>query len=65
MMIEIHQQDGRSVFVAPEAVASVEEAGTSSQWHGIRARVRLHDGTVYETSDTAAKVAQTVNEARG
>ena len=34
--------------------AKVTEAGTSSQWHGIRAVVRLFDGSIIESSEGLA-----------
>ncbi len=43
-------------YVAPDNIARVTEASTSSQWHGIRAIVRLFDGDVLECSDTAHEI---------
>ncbi len=40
-------------YVASNNIARVTEASTSSQWHGIRAIVRLFDGDVLECSETA------------
>lgn len=63
-MIELHDANGRARFVAAEAIASVAEAGNSSQWHGIRSFVKLFDGEVIECSKPAADVAAAVRLAR-
>jgi hypothetical protein len=47
-MFELKKPDGRTVLVAPAAVARIDETCTSSKWHGINCIVRLFDGTVLE-----------------
>lgn len=44
-------------YVAKENIARITEAGTSSQWHGIRSYVKLFDGTTLECSETASYIA--------
>jgi hypothetical protein len=62
-VIELVDSNGRSVFVAPSAIACVTEAGASSQWHGIRCFVRLFDGRVVEATQTAREVSEAVAKA--
>lgn len=64
-MIELTDREGRSTFVAPSAIASVAEAGVSSQWHGTRSYVRLFDGRVIEASQTAHAISEAVSKATG
>ncbi len=52
-MIEIRDYKGISHYVARDAIATVTVAATSSQWHGIRAYVKLFDGSIIESGDTA------------
>ena len=52
-MIEIRAHNGTRHYVSPAAIASVSETGASSMWHGVRSIVRLFDGTVIESDDTA------------
>jgi len=59
-MIELTLVDGRRKYVAPSAIASVTETGASSQWHGIRAVVKLFDGTSVEVCDSAHEVMRAI-----
>ena len=43
--------EGQRIYLAPSAIAQVIEAGTSSQWHGIKAIVRTFDGRVLEVRE--------------
>lgn len=56
-MIEVTDCGGRRHYLAPAAIASVSEAGTSSQWQGIRSRVRMFDGRTIEARDTVDEIA--------
>lgn len=56
-VIRITGIDGRAHYVSPSAIASITEAGASSQWHGVKAIVRLFDGRVIEASETAQEIA--------
>jgi uncharacterized protein YlzI (FlbEa/FlbD family) len=60
-MIQLTTPEGRRAFVSPQAIASVCEAGVSSQWHGTRAIVRMVDGRVIEVSESAAEVSEMVD----
>lgn len=55
-MIEITDYKGLKHYVAPSAIAQISEASASSQWHGIRCYVKLFDGTVIESGDTADRI---------
>lgn len=55
-MIELHAPDGRKMYLARAAVAQVTEAGTSSQWHGIRSVVRALDGRAIEVRETVEEI---------
>lgn len=52
-------------YLAPQAIARVTEAGTSSQWHGIRSIVRTFDGAVLECSETAHEINKAIEAAHG
>ena len=52
-------------YVAPANIARITEAGTSSQWHGIRSLVRLFDGAVLECSEVAADIAKELATKQG
>lgn len=49
-------------YVAPAAISRITEAGTSSQWHGIKSIVRLFDGGVLECSESASSISELANE---
>lgn len=59
-MINLTDNKGRDHFVAPSAIARVQEAGTSSQWHGVCAIVHTFDGQVLEVRERAADIARQV-----
>lgn len=64
-MIRLHDHEGRSIFLAPDAVAKITEAGTSSQWHGIRSYVKTFDGEVLEVGESSHEIALMLEKARG
>ncbi|WP_430317170.1 hypothetical protein [Pseudomonas sp. p1(2021b)] len=64
MMIELTDINRRKHYLAPAGIARVQEAGTSSQWHGICAIVRTFDGQVLEVRERAADIAQQLNMRR-
>ena len=47
-MIRIFDANSHEIFLAAEAIASITQAGTSSQWHGIRSFVKTFDGRTIE-----------------
>lgn len=63
-MITLTNINGLKTHLAPDAIARVEEAGASSQWHGICAIVRTFDGQVLEVRERAADIAQQLNRRR-
>lgn len=63
-MINLTDNKGRDHFVAPSAIARVQEAGTSSQWHGVCAIVHTFDGHVLEVRERAADIARQVGMRR-
>lgn len=59
-MIKLTDMNGRDVYLAARNVASVNEAGQSSQWHGVRSIVRTFDGAVIECQEEARHVARLI-----
>lgn len=57
-MIQLTGINRNAIHLAPAAIASVTEAGASSQWHGICSIVRTFDGQVLEVRERAADIAQ-------
>lgn len=55
-MIALHDTEGRAIYLAPAAIAQINEAGASSQWHGIRAYVKTFDGKTLEVRETAREI---------
>lgn len=56
-MILVTDINGRKHYIAPANIASVVEAGPSSQWHGIKAILHLFDGGVIECQESAHAIA--------
>lgn len=63
-MITLTDINRRQNYLAPRAIARVQEAGTSSQWHGICAVVHTLDGQVLEVCERAADIASQVGMRR-
>ncbi|MDS9879432.1 hypothetical protein RMI40_31840 [Pseudomonas protegens] len=63
-MITLTGINRNAIHLAPAAVASVTEAGASSQWHGICAIVRTFDGQVLEVRERADAIAQQLSMRR-
>ena len=59
-MISIRDVGGRYHYLSAKAIASVSQPSTSSAWHGIRAIVKLFDGTVLESTDDYANIARQI-----
>ncbi len=55
-MIEITNRDGRTIYLAHSAIAQITEAGTSSQWHGIRSYIKTFDGKIIEAQQSAREI---------
>ena len=62
-MIRVADMNGQAHHLNPASIARVTEAGASSQWHGIRALVRMFDGAVLEVQETAASIAHAIEQA--
>ncbi|EKT4504136.1 hypothetical protein [Pseudomonas juntendi] len=61
-MITLTGINRNAIHLAPAAIASVTEAGASSQWHGICAIVRTFDGQVLEVRQRADDIVQQIKE---
>lgn len=61
-MIKLYAPDGRVVYLSPQAIAWIKEAGVSSQWHGIRCYVKCQDGELIECTQTAEEVNAAIAE---
>ena len=56
-MIQITDINGCKRYLHKDAIATITEAGTSSQWHGIRAIVKLFDKSIIESQESAEHIA--------
>ena len=63
-MIELKDHRGNARYFSPDAIAKVQEASASTQWHGIHAIVRTVGQTV-EVRNAASEVVRLIREARG
>lgn len=63
-MITLTDINRRQHHLAPSAIARVQEAGCSSQWHGICAFVHTFDGQVLEVRERADEIARQLNMRR-
>lgn len=63
-MITLTDINRRQHYLAPSAIARVQEAGTSSQWHGICAIVHTFDGQVLEVRERADDVVRQMQGAK-
>lgn len=59
-MVKMTDRNGLARFVAASAIASISEASASCRWHGTRAIVKLFDGTLIETQESATDLARAV-----
>lgn len=57
-MLKLHTPEGRAVYLHPDAIAEVHQAGASSQWHGIRSIVRTFDKRFLELNESADEIAR-------
>ena len=64
-MIKIFDYKGKTHYLAPGAIASLTEASTSSQWHGIRCIVKCFDGSVIEANQSADIIAAEISKLKG
>lgn len=61
-MITITDINGKKRYLAAAAIASIAEASTSSQWHGVRSIVKLFDKTIIEAQEPAGEIASVLDE---
>jgi hypothetical protein len=64
-MIKLTCIDGRALFLSPQAVTQVKEAGASQAWHGVRSNVQTLDGEWHEVLETPAVIAAAIGVQRG
>ncbi|HEN8726657.1 hypothetical protein [Pseudomonas alloputida] len=64
-MITLTDSNGLKRYLAPAAIARVDEACISSQWHGICAIVRMLDGQVLEVKQRADDIVRLIAESKG
>lgn len=55
-MIEVTDRNGRAHLLNPNGIIRIEEAGASSQWHGIRSHIKTTDGAIIESQQTLQEV---------
>jgi len=66
-MIALHSKTSSGYVkhaVHPDAIAKVTQASTSSQWHGIRAIIKLFDGSTLEVSESLEEVLALIEKAK-
>lgn len=63
-MTTLIDSNGLRRYLAPAAIARVDEACTSSQWHGICAIVRTFDGQVLEVKQRADDIVRLITESK-
>ncbi|MBA6058096.1 hypothetical protein [Pseudomonas juntendi] len=61
-MIQLTGINRNAIHLAPAAIASVTEAGASSQWNGICSIVRTFDGQVLEVRQRADDIVRQIKE---
>lgn len=61
-MITLTDINRRQHYLAPTAIARVQEAGTSSQWHGVCAIVHTFDSQVLEVRERAGDIVRQIKE---
>ena len=61
-MIRLTDIDGKAFYLAPAAILQIDEAGTSSRWHGINTVIRTYDKRTVEVRETAGQVIKAMQE---
>ncbi|AVS75644.1 hypothetical protein [Paracidovorax cattleyae] len=62
-MIRVIDVKGRAHLINEAQIVRITEADTSSQWHGIRAFIKMQDGATIEVWDTVSEIAHSINQA--
>lgn len=63
MLIEVTSPEGRKRAVMIDRILTIDEAATSSQWHGIQSYIHLSGSGTIECRETVAEVAALVRAA--
>lgn len=58
-MIRIYDYNGKPCLINPNQIISVIASGAS--WHGIKAIVRLTDGTIVEARESVYEIEDKIN----
>jgi hypothetical protein len=54
--------NGRKVYINPAEIVSIDEAGASSNWHGIRTVITLSNKRVIEAQDSFGTIIKMVTD---
>lgn len=63
-MIEVTDSNGRAHLLNPDYIVRIEEAGASSQWHGIRCHIKTFDGAVIGCQQSVSDVRKLIQQPR-
>jgi hypothetical protein len=61
-MIELTDINGRPVYLAPEAISQITEAGVSQAWNHIRSNVQTFDGKWREVQEAPDSIRDQVRK---
>lgn len=61
-MIEVTDSNGRTHLLNPDYIVRIEEAGASSQWHGIRCHIKTSDSAVIGCQQSVADVRKLIQQ---
>jgi uncharacterized protein YlzI (FlbEa/FlbD family) len=62
-VIKLTDIDGKAFYLAPAAILQIDEAGTSSRWHGINTIIRTFDKRTVEVRERADQVIAAMESA--
>ncbi len=57
-MIKVYHYKGGEVILNESEIVSIERAGTSSQWHGIRSVITMSTGKVIESGSSVEDISK-------
>lgn len=57
MLVESRDHNGKVLVFNSDQVVSMKEAGTSSQWHGIKTLIKLTDGQTLECAENITELS--------
>lgn len=58
MLIKTQDYKGNDILLNTDAVMSIVEASTSSQWHGVRSVIHLLNGKVIECGERVSTLEE-------